>query len=142
MAHENRAVASRHGVGGLESYVATLYDTAVFIRGSDTLLTRPSRSECRDLPSSRNVAPKQQARRAVSVSSATTEQLSRFFEKLEKKKNAAFTLSKLFGSHPPTPDRIVKVPIACGGSRCDDTRSSSEFNRVKGGSGDHQLEDA
>ena len=33
-----------------------------------------------------------------------------FFEKLEKKeKGKPGTLSKLFGTHPPTPDRITKV---------------------------------
>jgi len=58
-----------------------------------------------------------------------------FFEKLEKKeKRKPGTLSKLFGSHPPTPDRIVKVRDLLGRfpDRDEYTVSTSEFNRVKG----------
>lgn len=57
-----------------------------------------------------------------------------FFEKLEKKeKRKPGTLSKLFGSHPPTPDRIVKVHdlLARFPDRDEYTVSTSEFNRVK-----------
>jgi predicted Zn-dependent protease len=57
-----------------------------------------------------------------------------FFEKLEKKeKHKPGTLSKLFGSHPPTPDRIVKVRDLLGRfpDRDEYTVSTSEFNRVK-----------
>jgi predicted Zn-dependent protease len=57
-----------------------------------------------------------------------------FFEKLEKKeKRKPGTLSKLFGTHPPTPDRIVKVHdlLARFPDRDEYTVSTSEFNRVK-----------
>lgn len=57
-----------------------------------------------------------------------------FFEKLEKKeKHKPGTLSKLFGTHPPTPDRIVKVQglLARFPDRDEYTVSTSEFNRVK-----------
>jgi predicted Zn-dependent protease len=57
-----------------------------------------------------------------------------FFEKLEKKeKHKPGTLSKLFGTHPPTPDRIVKVHdlLARFPDRDEYTVSTSEFNRVK-----------
>ena len=57
-----------------------------------------------------------------------------FFEKLEKKeKHKPGTLSKLFGSHPPTPDRIVKVHnlLSRFPDRDEYTVSTSEFNRVK-----------
>jgi len=57
-----------------------------------------------------------------------------FFEKLEKKeKNKPGTLSKLFGTHPPTPDRIVKVHDLLGRfpDRDEYTVTTSEFARVK-----------
>ena len=57
-----------------------------------------------------------------------------FFEKLEKKeKHKPGTLSKLFGTHPPTPDRIVKVQnlLSRFPDRDEYTVSTSEFNRVK-----------
>ena len=57
-----------------------------------------------------------------------------FFEKLEKKeKHKPGTLSKLFGTHPPTPDRILKVHdlLARFPDRDEYTVSTSEFNRVK-----------
>ena len=57
-----------------------------------------------------------------------------FFEKLEKKeKHKPGTLSKLFGTHPPTPDRIAKVHdlLARFPDRDEYTVSTSEFNRVK-----------
>ena len=57
-----------------------------------------------------------------------------FFEKLEKKeKRKPGTLSKLFGSHPPTPDRILKVRDLLGKfpDRDEYTVSTSEFSRVK-----------
>jgi predicted Zn-dependent protease len=57
-----------------------------------------------------------------------------FFEKLEKKeKKKPGTLSKLFGSHPPTPDRITKVRdlLQRFPDRDEYTVSTSEFNRVK-----------
>ncbi len=57
-----------------------------------------------------------------------------FFEKLEKKeKRKPGTLSKLFGSHPPTPDRIFKVRdlLQRFPDRDEYTVSTSEFNRVK-----------
>lgn len=57
-----------------------------------------------------------------------------FFEKLEKKeKHKPGTLSKLFGSHPPTLDRIQKVTNLLGRFPDKDeyTISTSEFIRVK-----------
>jgi predicted Zn-dependent protease len=57
-----------------------------------------------------------------------------FFEKLEKKdKSKPGTLSKLFRSHPPTPDRITEVRslIAKFPDRDEYVVSTSEFNRVK-----------
>ena len=57
-----------------------------------------------------------------------------FFEKLEKKeKSKPGTLSKLFRSHPPTPDRItgVRSLVARFPDRDEYTISTSEFNRVK-----------
>ncbi len=57
-----------------------------------------------------------------------------FFEKLEKKeKHKPGTLSKLFGTHPPTPDRITKVQslLSRFPDRDEYTVSTSEFNRVK-----------
>jgi predicted Zn-dependent protease len=58
-----------------------------------------------------------------------------FFEKLEKKdKDKPGTLSKLFRSHPPTPDRITEVRalIARFPERDEYVINTSEFNRVKG----------
>lgn len=57
-----------------------------------------------------------------------------FFEKLEKKeKGKPGTLSKLFGTHPPTPDRVTKVHdlLAKFPDRDEYTLSTSEFNTVK-----------
>jgi beta-barrel assembly-enhancing protease len=57
-----------------------------------------------------------------------------FFEKLEKKeKHKPGTLSKLFGTHPPTPDRITKVHdlLARFPDRDEYTVTTSEFGRVK-----------
>lgn len=57
-----------------------------------------------------------------------------FFEKLEKKeKSKPSTISKLFRSHPPTPDRISDVRVLLGRfpERDEYTVSTSEFNRVK-----------
>ena len=57
-----------------------------------------------------------------------------FFEKLEKKdKDKPGTLSKLFRSHPPTPERITDVRnlISRFPERDEYVVSTSEFNRVK-----------
>jgi predicted Zn-dependent protease len=57
-----------------------------------------------------------------------------FFEKLEKKeKGKPGTLSKLFGSHPPTADRITKVHdlLARFPDRDEYMLSTSDFTRVK-----------
>jgi predicted Zn-dependent protease len=57
-----------------------------------------------------------------------------FFEKLEKKEKAKpGTLSKLFGSHPPTPDRVAKVRdlVARFPDRDEYTLNTSEFAKVK-----------
>jgi predicted Zn-dependent protease len=57
-----------------------------------------------------------------------------FFEKIEKKdKDKPGTLSKLFRSHPPTPERIAKVRdlIARFPDRDEYIINTSDFNRVK-----------
>jgi len=57
-----------------------------------------------------------------------------FFEKLEKKeKGKPGTLSKLFGTHPPTPDRITKVHdlLARFPDREEYTVTTSDFMRAK-----------
>jgi predicted Zn-dependent protease len=57
-----------------------------------------------------------------------------FFEKLDKKeKSKPGTLSKLFGTHPPTGDRAVKVRdlLTKFPDREEYTLSTSEFSRVK-----------
>ena len=57
-----------------------------------------------------------------------------FFEKLEKKeKGKPGTLSKLFGTHPPTPDRITKVHdlLVRFPDRDEYTVTTSDFDRVK-----------
>jgi predicted Zn-dependent protease len=57
-----------------------------------------------------------------------------FFEKLEKKdKDKPGTLSKLFRSHPPTPERIGKVRelTARFPERDEYVINTSEFNKVK-----------
>jgi predicted Zn-dependent protease len=57
-----------------------------------------------------------------------------FFEKLEKKeKHKPGTLSKLFGSHPPTPDRITRVHELLGRfpDREEYTITTSDFDRAK-----------
>lgn len=57
-----------------------------------------------------------------------------FFEKLEKKeKHKPGTLSKLFGTHPPTPDRIdnVKNLVARFPDRDEYVITTSEFSKVK-----------
>ena len=57
-----------------------------------------------------------------------------FFEKLEKKeKGKPGTLSKLFGTHPPTPDRITRVRelLAKFPDREEYTLNTSEFSQVK-----------
>jgi predicted Zn-dependent protease len=57
-----------------------------------------------------------------------------FFEKLEKKeKNKPGTLSKLFGTHPPTGSRITKVHdlLARFPDREEYVITSSDFDRVK-----------
>jgi predicted Zn-dependent protease len=57
-----------------------------------------------------------------------------FFEKLEKKeKSKPGTLSKLFRSHPPTPDRIanVRALVARFPERDEYMVNTSEFDRVK-----------
>jgi beta-barrel assembly-enhancing protease len=60
--------------------------------------------------------------------------LTSFFEKLEKKeKDKPGTLSKLFRSHPPTPDRIANVRglVARFPERDEYMVNTSDFDRVK-----------
>ena len=62
------------------------------------------------------------------------QQFISFFEKLEKKeKTKPGTLSKLFGTHPPTPDRIAKIHDLMGKfpDRDEYEITTSDFNRVK-----------
>jgi predicted Zn-dependent protease len=57
-----------------------------------------------------------------------------FFEKIEKKeKSKPGTLSKLFGTHPPTPERVerVKSLIARFPDREEYIINTSDFNKVK-----------
>jgi predicted Zn-dependent protease len=57
-----------------------------------------------------------------------------FFEKIEKKERSKpGTLSKLFGTHPPTPDRVEKVKalIARFPDREEYVINTSDFNKVK-----------
>jgi predicted Zn-dependent protease len=57
-----------------------------------------------------------------------------FFEKIEKKeKSKPGTLSKLFGTHPPTPERVEKVKslIARFPDREEYIINTSDFNKVK-----------
>jgi predicted Zn-dependent protease len=142
MAHEIAHVAARHGVE--QASKATLANYAmiplIFMTGGLGYIAYQAAQigvPLTFLKFSRNVeteADKLGAQYLWSAGYDPNNFLS-FFEKLEKKeKRKPGTLSKLFGTHPPTPDRIVKVHdlLARFPDRDEYTVSTSEFNRVKG----------
>jgi len=142
MAHEIAHVAARHGVE--QASKATLANYAmiplIFMTGGLGYIAYQAAQigvPLTFLKFSRNVeteADKLGAQYLWAAGYDPNNFLS-FFEKLEKKeKKKPGTLSKLFGTHPPTPDRIVKVHDLLGRfpDRDEYTISTSEFNRVKG----------
>ena len=142
MAHEIAHVAARHGVE--QASKATLANYAmiplIFMTGGLGYIAYQAAQigvPLTFLKFSRNVeseADKLGAQYLWAAGYDPNNFLS-FFEKLEKKeKHKPGTLSKLFGTHPPTPDRIVKVHDLLGRfpDRDEYTISTSEFNRVKG----------
>ena len=141
MAHEIAHVAARHGVE--QASKATLANYAmiplIFMTGGLGYIAYQAAQigvPLTFLKFSRNVeteADKLGAQYLWAAGYDPNNFLS-FFEKLEKKeKHKPGTLSKLFGTHPPTPDRIVKVHSLLGRfpDRDEYTVSTSEFNRVK-----------
>ena len=141
MAHEIGHVAARHGVE--QASKATLANYAmiplIFMTGGLGYIAYQAAQigvPLTFLKFSRNVeseADKLGAQYMWAAGYDPNNFLS-FFEKLEKKeKHKPGTLSKLFGTHPPTPDRIVKVHdlMARFPDRDEYTVSTSEFNRVK-----------
>ncbi len=141
MAHEIGHVAARHGVE--QASKATLANYAmiplIFMTGGLGYIAYQAAQigvPLTFLKFSRNVeseADKLGAQYMWAAGYDPNNFLS-FFEKLEKKeKHKPGTLSKLFGTHPPTPDRIVKVHdlLARFPDRDEYTVSTSEFNRVK-----------
>jgi predicted Zn-dependent protease len=141
MAHEIAHVAARHGVE--QASKATLANYAmiplIFMTGGLGYIAYQAAQigvPLTFLKFSRNVeseADKLGAQYLWAAGYDPNNFLS-FFEKLEKKeKHKPGTLSKLFGTHPPTPDRIVKVHNLLGRfpDRDEYTVSTSEFNRVK-----------
>ncbi len=141
MAHEIGHVAARHGVE--QASKATLANYAmiplIFMTGGLGYIAYQAAQigvPLTFLKFSRNVeseADKLGAQYMWAAGYDPNNFLS-FFEKLEKKeKHKPGTLSKLFGTHPPTPDRIVKVHdlLARFPDRDEYTISTSEFNRVK-----------
>ncbi len=142
MAHEIAHVAARHGVE--QASKATLANYAmiplIFMTGGLGYIAYQAAQigvPLTFLKFSRNVeseADKLGAQYLWAAGYDPNNFLS-FFEKLEKKeKHKPGTLSKLFGTHPPTPDRIAKVHdlLARFPDRDEYTVSTSEFNRVKG----------
>ncbi len=141
MAHEIAHVAARHGVE--QASKATLANYAmiplIFMTGGLGYIAYQAAQigvPLTFLKFSRNVeteADKLGAQYLWAAGYDPNNFLS-FFEKLEKKeKHKPGTLSKLFGTHPPTPDRITKVHdlLSRFPDRDEYTVSTSEFNRVK-----------
>jgi predicted Zn-dependent protease len=141
MAHEIAHVAARHGVE--QASKATLANYAmiplIFMTGGLGYIAYQAAQigvPLTFLKFSRNIeteADKLGAQYLWAAGYDPNNFLS-FFEKLEKKeKHKPGTLSKLFGTHPPTPDRIVKVHdlLARFPDRDEYTVSTSEFSRVK-----------
>jgi predicted Zn-dependent protease len=142
MAHEIAHVAARHGVE--QASKATLANYAmiplIFMTGGLGYIAYQAAQigvPLTFLKFSRNVETEADRLGAqyLWASGYDPNNFLSFFEKLEKKeKRKPGTLSKLFGTHPPTPDRIVKVHdlLARFPDRDEYTVSTSEFNRVKG----------
>ena len=142
MAHEIAHVAARHGVE--QASKATLANYAmiplIFMTGGLGYIAYQAAQigvPLTFLKFSRNVESEADKLGAqyLWASGYDPNNFLSFFEKLEKKeKHKPGTLSKLFGTHPPTPDRIVKVHdlLARFPDRDEYTVSTSEFNRVKG----------
>jgi len=142
MAHEIAHVAARHGVE--QASKATLANYAmiplIFMTGGLGYIAYQAAQigvPLTFLKFSRNVETEADRLGAqyLWASGYDPNNFLSFFEKLEKKeKHKPGTLSKLFGTHPPTPDRIVKVHdlLARFPDRDEYTVSTSEFNRVKG----------
>lgn len=141
MAHEIAHVAARHGVE--QASKATLANYAmiplIFMTGGLGYIAYQAAQigvPLTFLKFSRNVESEADKLGAqyLWASGYDPNNFLSFFEKLEKKeKHKPGTLSKLFGTHPPTPDRIVKVHdlLARFPDRDEYTISTSEFNRVK-----------
>jgi predicted Zn-dependent protease len=141
MAHEIAHVAARHGVE--QASKATLANYAmiplIFMTGGLGYIAYQAAQigvPLTFLKFSRNVeteADKLGAQYLWAAGYDPNNFLS-FFEKLEKKeKHKPGTLSKLFGTHPPTPDRITKVHDLLGRfpDRDEYTVTTSEFSKVK-----------
>jgi predicted Zn-dependent protease len=141
MAHEIAHVAARHGVE--QASKATLANYAmiplIFMTGGLGYIAYQAAQigvPLTFLKFSRNIESEADKLGAqyLWASGYDPNNFLSFFEKLEKKeKHKPGTLSKLFGTHPPTPDRIVKVHdlLARFPDRDEYTVSTSEFNRVK-----------
>lgn len=141
MAHEIAHVAARHGVE--QASKATLANYAmiplIFMTGGLGYIAYQAAQigvPLTFLKFSRNVESEADKLGAqyLWASGYDPNNFLSFFEKLEKKeKHKPGTLSKLFGTHPPTPDRITKVHdlLARFPDRDEYTISTSEFNRVK-----------
>jgi len=141
MAHEIAHVAARHGVE--QASKATLANYAmiplIFMTGGLGYIAYQAAQigvPLTFLKFSRNVETEADKLGAqyLWASGYDPNNFLSFFEKLEKKeKHKPGTLSKLFGTHPPTPDRITKVHdlLSRFPDRDEYTVSTSEFNRVK-----------
>lgn len=141
MAHEIAHVAARHGVE--QASKATLANYAmiplIFMTGGLGYIAYQAAQigvPLTFLKFSRNVESEADKLGAqyLWASGYDPNNFLSFFEKLEKKeKHKPGTLSKLFGTHPPTPDRIVKVHdlLARFPDRDEYTVTTSEFSRVK-----------
>ena len=141
MAHEIAHVAARHGVE--QASKATLANYAmiplIFMTGGLGYIAYQAAQigvPLTFLKFSRNVESEADKLGAqyLWASGYDPNNFLSFFEKLEKKeKHKPGTLSKLFGTHPPTPDRIIKVHdlLARFPDRDEYTISTSEFTRVK-----------
>ena len=141
MAHEIAHVAARHGVEQASKMTLANYAMIplIFMTGGLGYLAYQAAQigvPLTFLKFSRNVESEADKLGAeyLWASGYDPNNFLSFFEKLEKKeKHKPGTLSKLFGTHPPTPDRIVKVRdlLARFPDRDEYTVSTSEFNRVK-----------
>jgi len=141
MAHEIAHVAARHGVE--QASKATLANYAmiplIFMTGGLGYIAYQAAQigvPLTFLKFSRNVESEADKLGAqyLWASGYDPNNFLSFFEKLEKKeKHKPGTLSKLFGTHPPTPDRITKVHdlLARFPDRDEYVVSTSEFGRVK-----------